>query len=122
MPSMPPQVSSPRSAIRPSEPAWNLSPSPSTDMPALGNRGLIIALAGIALLLVSTLLVYRTPAARGPDAAADAFSALRAKAIVQDLAGSGVPHPIGSPDGARTRQAIVKRLSSLGYAIELQSG
>src|SRR5271170_5795214 len=89
---------------------------------AAGNRGLILALAGIALLLAFTLLAYRPPAPRGANAAPGEFSALRAKAILQDLVGSGVPHPIGSADNARLRQAIVQRLSALGYVVELQSG
>jgi Peptidase family M28 len=87
-----------------------------------GNRGLILALAGIALLLASTLLAYRPPAPSGPGAAASAFSAYRAKTILRDLMGSGVPHPIGSPADAQLRQAIVDRLTALGYGVELQSG
>jgi Peptidase family M28 len=87
-----------------------------------GNRGLVLALAGIALLLVSTLLAYRPPAPRGPQAPPQVFSAYRAKVILRDLMGAGVPHPIGSPADAQLRQAIVDRLSALGYSVELQSG
>src|SRR5258708_19740029 len=91
-------------------------------MSAAGNRGLAFALAGIALLLAATLAAYRPPAPLGPDAPPGAFSAYRAGAILQDLVGNGIPHPIGSPAGARVREAIVKRLAALGYAPELQSG
>src|ERR1700722_921498 len=87
-----------------------------------GNRGLLFALAGIALLLIATLAAYRPPAPLGANASPDAFSADRAKAILEDLVGDGIPHPIGSPAGARTREAIVRRLSALGYAPQLQSG
>jgi acetylornithine deacetylase/succinyl-diaminopimelate desuccinylase-like protein len=38
------------------------------------------------------------------------------------LVGNGVPHPIGSAADAQVREAIVKRLSALGYSPELQSG
>src|SRR6266851_4685017 len=91
-------------------------------MSAAGNRGLAFALAGIVLLLATTLAAYRPPAPLGPDAPAGVFSAYRAEAILQDLVGNGIAHPIGSPAGARMREAIVQRLSALGYAPELQSG
>jgi len=91
-------------------------------MSAAGNRGLAFAVAGIALLLAATWYAYRPPAPLGPDAPPSAFSAYRAEAILRDLVGNGVPHPIGSPAGARLREAIVERLAALGYAPELQSG
>src|SRR5260221_1789769 len=91
-------------------------------MAAAGNRGLALALAGIALLLTATLAAYRPPAPLAANASPDAFSAYRAAAILQDLVGDGIPHPIGSPAGARMREAIVKRLAALGYAPRLQSG
>src|SRR5260370_42119466 len=91
-------------------------------MCAAGNRGVAFAVAGIALLLAATWYAYRPPAPLGPDAPPSAFSAYRAEAILRDLVGNGVPHPIGSPAGARLRDAIVERLAALGYAPELQSG
>src|SRR5258705_11136698 len=91
-------------------------------MSAAGNRGLAFAVAEIALLLAATWYAYRRPAPIGPDAPASASSDYRAEAILRDLAGNGVPHPIGSPAGARLRDAIVERLAALGYAPELQSG
>jgi len=91
-------------------------------MSAAGNRGLAFALAGIAMLLAATLAAYRPPAPLGPDTPPGAFSAYRAEAILRDLVGNGIPHPIGSPAGARMRETIVKRLAALGYAPQLQSG
>ncbi len=91
-------------------------------MPARGNRGLALALAGIGLLLAATLTAYRPPAPLGPDASPNVFSAYRAKAILRDLVGNGIPHPVGSPAGARMREVIVERLAALGYTTELQSG
>jgi hypothetical protein len=91
-------------------------------MAAASSRGLLLALAGIALLLAVTLAAYRAPAPLGPDAPPGVFSAYRAKAILQELVGDGVPHPMGSPAGAQVRDAIVKRLAALGYSTELQSG
>ena len=89
---------------------------------AAENRGLWLALAGIAVLLAATLAAYRPPAPRGPDAPNGEFSAHRATAILEDLVGNGVPHPVGSPAGAQVREAILKRLTAMGYSSELQSG
>jgi hypothetical protein len=91
-------------------------------MAAARNRGLLLALAGIALLLAATLAAYRPIPPLGPNTSLSAFSAYRATAILRDLVGNGVPHPIGSRADAQLREAIVKRLSALGYATELQSG
>jgi hypothetical protein len=91
-------------------------------MAAAGNRGLALGLAGIALLLAATLAAYRPPAPLRANASPDVFSAYRAGQILQELVGNGLPHPVGSPAGARIRDAIVRRLSALGYAPELQSG
>jgi hypothetical protein len=86
------------------------------------NRGLIIAGAGAALLLAATLLAYRSPAPLGPDAAPTVFSASRAQAILKELVGDDVPHPIGSAANSTVRELIVKRLTALGYAVDLQTG
>jgi hypothetical protein len=91
-------------------------------MAAARHHALIITLAGIAVLLAATLHAYRLPAPQGPETSPDVFSAGRAEIILQDLAGSGVPHPIGSAANAKVRETIVERLSSLGYSTELQSG
>jgi hypothetical protein len=91
-------------------------------MPAVRNRGLLLAAAGIALLLAATFAAYRPVAPLGADAPPTVFSAHRATAILQDLVGNGVPHPPGRPAAAELRDAIVKRFSALGYAPELQSG
>ena len=86
------------------------------------DRGLIIACAGAALLLVLTLWAYGTPSPLAADAPATAFSGVRARAILKDLVGDGVPHPLGSAAAAAVRDRIVKRLTELGYTTELQTG
>jgi hypothetical protein len=91
-------------------------------MAAARNRGLLLALAGIAVLLAATLLAYRPTTPLGPNASLSTFSAYRATAILRDLVGNGIPHPIGSRANAQLREAIVKRFAALGYATELQSG
>jgi hypothetical protein len=90
-------------------------------MAATRHRALMLNLAGVALLLAATLYAYRVPAPRD-DTSTDAFSAARAKIILQDLVGGGVPHPIGSAANAGVRESILGRLSSLGYTTQLQSG
>ncbi|HEX3604122.1 MAG TPA: M28 family peptidase [Steroidobacteraceae bacterium] len=86
------------------------------------DRGLIIAFLGAALLLALTLGAYRTPAPLGADAPSAEFSGVRARAILKDLVGDGVPHPLGSAADAVVRDRIVKRLTALGYTTELQTG
>jgi hypothetical protein len=86
------------------------------------DRGLIIAGAGVALLLAATLLAYRNPSPLGPEVSPAVFSASRAQAILKDLVGDDVPHPIGSAANSAVRERIVKRLTALGYATELQTG
>ena len=86
------------------------------------NRGLIIAGAGTAVVLAATLLAYRTPAPLGPEVSPTVFSAFRAQAILKELVGDDVPHPIGSAANSTVRELIVKRLSALGYTAELQTG
>jgi hypothetical protein len=86
------------------------------------NRGLLTAGAGIAVLLAAMLLAYRTPAALGPEASPAVFSAFRARAILKDLVGDDLPHPIGSAGNAKVRERIEARLTALGYTTELQTG
>ncbi len=86
------------------------------------NRGLLLAGIGAALILAATLAAYRTPAPLGIDAAATVFSAGRAREILRDLVGDGVPHPMGSAANSKVRDVIVKRLTALGYTTELQTG
>ena len=74
------------------------------------------------LLLAATFAAYQPVAPLGADAPPTVFSAQRATAILRDLVGNGVPHPLGSPAAAQLRDAIVDRFSALGYAPELQSG
>ncbi|MEO7208413.1 MAG: M28 family peptidase [Steroidobacteraceae bacterium] len=86
------------------------------------SRGLLIAGIGAALLLVATLAAYRTPAPLGLDAAPTVFSAARARGILKELVGDGVPHPMGGAADVKVRNLIVKRLTALGYTTELQTG
>lgn len=86
------------------------------------NRGLAIGGIGATLILAATLAAYRTPAPLGLDAAPTVFSAARAREILKELVGDGVPHAMGSAADAKVRDLIVKRLTALGYTTELQTG
>lgn len=90
-------------------------------MGAQRNRGLILCLLGIGILFVATVLAYRLPPPL-TDTSPNAFSAYRAQAQLKTLVGDGVAHPIGSAANARLRDAILLRLSQLGYETEVQSG
>jgi hypothetical protein len=86
------------------------------------NRGLLITGIGAVLIFAATFSAYRTPAPLTMNAAPTVFSAARARAILKELVGDGVPHPMGSDADAKVRDLIVKRLTALGYATELQTG
>jgi hypothetical protein len=73
-------------------------------------------------LLAADRAAYRAPAPRTASESLTKFSAERAKNLLRDLAGGVAFHPIGSAADAQIREAIVKRLSALGYSAELQSG
>ena len=85
------------------------------------DRGLMLCLLGMAGLSILSAIAYRLPPPRS-DAAAEAFSAYRAQTQLKSLVGDGIAHPIGSEANARVRAAIVRRLSSLGYETQIQSG
>ena len=79
------------------------------------NRGLILALTGITLLLAATLAAYRPVTPLGPGAPAGEFSAYRANSILQDLTGNGIPHPMGSTADSQVRASIVDFTRKLAY-------
>lgn len=80
-----------------------------------------LALAFYALVICLTALRAARPIAPKPaDAPADEFSGVRAKALLQQLVGNGVPHPVGSAADAAVRDAIVARLTALGYRPRVQ--
>ncbi|MFC9978114.1 M20/M25/M40 family metallo-hydrolase [Spirillospora sp. NPDC127200] len=85
-------------------------------------RGRVLAGAGTLLLLFAVALVavldLRPPAAR--DAPPSEFSGTRAFAHVEELARE--PHPSGTPQNERVRDAIVAKLRGFGLRPELHEG
>lgn len=74
------------------------------------------------MLLAGIFLSHRPIPPLGTDAPPRVFSSGRALIFLRELVGNGAPHPTGSAEGARVRDAIVKRLTTLGYSTELQAG
>ena len=85
-------------------------------------RELLLGLAICALILALTLVGYRPPAPKPADVSADEFSAGRAREVLRQLVGDGVPHPDGSAADAAVRERILAILEILGYAPEVQDG
>lgn len=83
-------------------------------------RALVVALALMALVLVVVLLRFQPPAPLGTEAPSDEFSAGRAYAILQDLQGPGIPHPVGSAANQGVRERILEHMTDLEYEVQVQ--
>lgn len=82
---------------------------------------MLIALSLIGALWVATLFSYDPGPARGLDASPEEFSAGRGLALLQQLVGDSVPHPLGSEANRMLRERVLAKLRALGYEPELQS-
>ncbi len=91
-------------------------------LPQRSSRGLLISLAFLALVFILAITQYRPPAPKPADAPAAEFSAGRAREILRQLVGDGVPHPVGSAADGIVREKIVRILTDLGYQPQIQSG
>jgi hypothetical protein len=91
-------------------------------LPQRSSRGLLISLAFLALVFVLTITEYRPAAPKPADAPVAEFSAGRAREILRQLVGDGVPHPVGSAADGIVREKIVHILTDLGYQPQIQSG
>ena len=91
-------------------------------LPQRSSRGLLISLAFLALVFVLTITQYRPSAAKAANAPVAEFSAGRAREVLRQLVGDGVPHPVGSAADGILREKIVRILSDLGYQPQIQSG
>lgn len=85
-----------------------------------GGWGVVLALV-LLLMVLWVVSVRRQPPAPVPASApATEFSGERALAVLRDLAGDSLPHPIGSPANAAVRDRILAQLRQAGYAPEVQ--
>ncbi|HET9794928.1 MAG TPA: M20/M25/M40 family metallo-hydrolase [Thermoanaerobaculia bacterium] len=81
--------------------------------------------AGVAATAVASgaaLVRLRPPAPRPATSPARDFSAARARRVLEELAGDGIPHPEGSAEAASVRGRIVAEFRRLGDVAEIQSG
>jgi Peptidase family M28 len=85
-------------------------------------HALWLTLAALLALTAIDQWAYRPPAARPADAPAAEFSARRAAAVLRELIGAGIPHPLASPADAQIRAQLVRHLNELGIVTELQKG
>lgn len=76
---------------------------------------LVASLIAILLAVIATTTPFPAPA----DAPATEFSAGRAMADVHEIAKA--PHPTGTPENARVRDYLAKRLESLGMTVTTSS-
>ena len=73
-------------------------------------------LIGFALIAIASL---QPPAPRPVTAPADTFAAARALVHVRALA--RVPHPLGTPEHARTRETLIRCLQQMGLTPHVQT-
>jgi hypothetical protein len=89
---------------------------------ARGVRQILLAVAVLAAILLSTLWSLRPPAPKPASAPATEFSARRAQAVLNRLVGDGVPHPTGSAANDAVRARVIAEFEQVGYKPEVQTG
>ncbi len=83
-------------------------------------RNLLAGLLLLALVLALVVVRYQEPVPRGAEAPAAEFSAVRAGALLREIAGPELPHPVGTSENARVRARVAAALARLGYRVEEQ--
>lgn len=84
--------------------------------------GAALAFVVMAAAIGVGVMQLTTPNPAPADIPADQFSATRAMATVEAIAGNGIPHPGGSADNKRVREQLVAEIEEIGYEPILQSG
>jgi hypothetical protein len=79
----------------------------------------VVACAWAVTALVG-IVVYSPPAPRPADIPSNEFSAERARVILKDLVGAGLPHPFFERQNAIVRQRILDYFHEFGYETEVQ--
>jgi len=87
-----------------------------------GGSAFAIALALYALVICATAIRSRPPAPKPANAPAGEFSGARARNVLDQLVGDGVPHPVGSAQNGVVRARVISELMRLGYQPRVQSG
>ncbi|MHB8411394.1 MAG: M28 family peptidase [Candidatus Acidiferrales bacterium] len=94
------------------------------NLPESNPRGSAFAIALMLYALVIYLTAIRShpPGPQSADAPAGEFSSARARNVLRQLVGDGVPHPVGSAENAVVRGRIVAQFIRLGYRPRVQAG
>jgi hypothetical protein len=79
----------------------------------------LVAAAWLALVFIGWK-AYSPPSPRAVDCPENEFSAERARVILKDLVGDGIPHPNGSAQNAVVRERVLKYFRAFGYEPEVQ--
>jgi hypothetical protein len=79
----------------------------------------LVAVAWLSFAFLGVIR-YSPPSPRAADGPSDQFSAERARVILKDLVGDGIPHPSGSAQNAVVREKILKYFRLFGYEPEVQ--
>lgn len=86
-----------------------------------GTRRLLLTSALLVVVFLLSLEGIRPPSPRPRTIPANEFSAERARDVLFQLAGDGIPHPIGSPQNDVVRQRLVDQFTRLGYEPQVQT-
>jgi hypothetical protein len=79
----------------------------------------VVVAAWLALAWIGTI-VYSPPSPRAADIPDNEFSAGRARAILKELVGDGIPHPTRSQQNAVVRERILADFRAYGYDPETE--
>jgi hypothetical protein len=80
---------------------------------------LVVVAAWLALAWIGWQ-VYSPPMPRAADIPENEFSAARARAILKELVGDGIPHPTRSQQNAILRERILNYFQAIGYDAQVQ--
>src|SRR3984957_2144407 len=76
----------------------------------------------LTLILLLSYAGLRPPAPKPTSAAAQEFSAERAREVLNRLVGDGVPHPTGSAHNEIVRGRVADEFTHIGYDPQIQTG
>jgi len=80
----------------------------------------VVGAAWIALAFVAAA-AYSPPLPRDADIPASEFSAARARTILKELVGDGIPHPAESEQNAVVRECVLRHFRGAGYEPQVQT-
>jgi Zn-dependent M28 family amino/carboxypeptidase len=86
-----------------------------------GVRRIFFAAAVLAGIFLLTRAAEFPPGAKPTTAPTSEFSADRAFATLEQLLGTRIPHPLGSPANEQVRERVVRELKLLGYEPQVQT-